>query len=275
MDDQLAVAHPFDAVAPRYDRDFTDQRLGAWLRQVVWREMDRSFHPGDVLLDLGCGTGEDACHLAEKEIEVTAIDASREMLAKAQAKAKQRGVTDRMRLAQLDLRKVTTAADLTAITGAGTIDGAYADFGPLNCLADRRPLAAALAGVVRPGGTVIAVMMGPLCPWEFSWYLLHGHPRTATRRFRRGVRSEIGDGELRVWYPTPRRLRSEFHPHFAHVKTIGIGVFLPPSDLGRLVDNAPNLFTVLNELDERAREHVPWTWLNDHYLSVFRRRDEE
>ena len=268
------MAHPFDAVAPRYDRDFTDQRLGAWLREVVWREMAASFHPGDVVLDLGCGTGEDACHLAEKDIEVTAIDASCRMLEKAQAKAKQRGVVDRVRFAQLDLRKVTSAADLTEVTGIEVIDGAYADFGPLNCLADRRPLAAALARVVRPRGTIIAVVMGPFCPWEFGWYLLHGHPRTAIRRFRRGVRSEIGDGGLRVWYPTPRRLRSEFHPHFAHVKTIGVGVFLPPSDLSRLVDRAPNLFAALNALDERAREHLPWTLLNDHYLSVFRRRDE-
>lgn len=274
MAEQIAAPHAFDDVAPRYDHEFTDQLLGEWLRSVVWREMATLFHPGDSVLDLGCGTGEDACHLALRGINVTAFDASAGMLAMAKSKADQRGVADRLRLTRFDLRDVDSATDLTELTAGRSVDGAYADFGPLNCLANRRPLAAALANVVKPGGSVIAVVMGPACPWEFGWYLLQGHPRTAVRRFRRGVRSKVGSGEIRVWYPSPRRLRAEFNPHFRHVKTIGVGVFLPPSDLGRLVARTPRLFAALNALDERARERFPWTWLNDHYLSVLRRRDE-
>ncbi|MGA7669495.1 MAG: methyltransferase domain-containing protein [Nitrolancea sp.] len=274
MADQTAAPSAFDRVAPRYDREFTDQQLGALLRGAVWREMEAAFHPGDSVLDLGCGTGEDACHLAHAGVNVLGLDASAAMLEMAVAKARRAEFTDRVRFAQLDLREVDAGYDLLHFTGGNQIDGAYSNFGPLNCLPDRVPLASALARAIRPGGTFIAVVMGPTCPWEFSWFLLHGHPRTATRRYRRGFRSVVGGQELRVWYPSPRTLRREFEPAFDHVKTVGVGVFLPPSDLGRLVTRVPRLFSQLNAVDDRARNHFPWTWLNDHYLSVFRRRDE-
>ena len=275
MADRSAIPNAFDLVAPRYDRDFTDQQLGAWLRGVVWREMQAVFQPGDSILDLGCGTGEDACHLAHAGIRVTGLDASSAMLEVAGTKVTEAELGDRVRLAQLDLRDVNTVDDFARFTNDEFIDGAYANFGPLNCLPDRRPLASALARAIKPGGAFVAVLMGPTCPWELAWFLLHGHPRTATRRFRRGFRSIVGGQQMRVWYPSPHRLRTEFAPSFEHVKTVGVGVFLPPSDFGRLVARAPRLFAALNNVDDHARRHFPWTWLNDHYLSVFRRRDED
>ena len=65
-------------------------------RDRYWRrEMVRlaGVHPDDVLLDLACGTGRIAIPLAQAGIEVTGIDLSREMLAKAQEKADAQGVS--------------------------------------------------------------------------------------------------------------------------------------------------------------------------------------
>ncbi len=109
MADQTATPSAFDRVAVRYDRDFTEQQLGAWLRGVVWCEMETAFHPGDSVLDLGCGTGEDACHLAHSGIQVTGLDASSAMLEMAMAKARRAELTDRVRFTQLDLRDVKAA----------------------------------------------------------------------------------------------------------------------------------------------------------------------
>jgi ubiquinone/menaquinone biosynthesis C-methylase UbiE len=273
MADRVAPAHAFDGVADRYDETFTNRQLGRWLRDVVWRELDAAFSPGDTVLDLGCGTGEDACHLAQTGVAVVATDASTVMLDVARSKALRGGVDDRITLTRLDLMSVNDATDLTWLFHGRSFDGAHSNFGPLNCVPDRRPLARALGAAIKPGGTLIAVVMGPVCPWEIGWYLLHGHPRTSGRRFRRGVHSRVGNEDIRVWYPSPRRLRSELRPEFAHVRTIGVGIFLPPSDLGRLVARAPGLSRWANGLDERWRGRFPWTWLNDHYLTVFRRRD--
>src|SRR5262249_13745568 len=75
-----AAATPaaFDAVAHRYDAEFSDRWLGETLRRQVWRELAPLVKPGSHVLDLGCGTGEDAVWLAGRGARVCATDASTE-----------------------------------------------------------------------------------------------------------------------------------------------------------------------------------------------------
>ena len=75
-----AAAHAFDTAAAGYDQTFTGTRLGRWLRARVQEHLARCFAAGDRVLELGCGTGEDALWLAARGIDVTALDASRRML---------------------------------------------------------------------------------------------------------------------------------------------------------------------------------------------------
>lgn len=267
--DDLLTAHPFDVIASEYDTAFTHTRLGRWLRGAV-RKWLAAFQAGDRVLDLGCGTGEDAIWLAQRGVHVTAIDAAPAMLEIAQRKAEAAGVAERLSFLCLDLAEISKW--MPENRKVENFDGAFSNFGALNCLPDRRPIAQALARWVRPGGRLVLVVMGPLCPWEVLWHLGHGDVRTALRRFRSGVQARVGDGAtVRVWYPSPRRLRSEFAPHFRHLETLGIGAFLPPTYLSHLVERWPLLFERVAVLDRRLGCVFPWTWLNDHYLMVFER----
>jgi SAM-dependent methyltransferase len=265
MDVLPTNAHPFDAAAANYDAGFTRTRLGRWLREAVRARLARSFRPGERVLELGCGTGEDAVWLAGRGVRVVATDASPAMLSVARRKADRTGTADRLRFAPLDLGSAGAWAERDDL--AGEYDGAFSNFGALNCLPDRSHLASALAGLVRPEGQVVLVLMGPLCPWEIAWHLAHGRAGTAFRRFRSGIRAHVGGGKtVRVWYPSPRRIRREFRPHFRHLETVGIGALLPPSYLGHLADRSPGVFERLSALDGRIGNRFPWTWLNDHYL---------
>ena len=164
------------------------------------------------------------------------------------------------------------ARSIPILLPPSTFDGAFSNFGGLNCLADRRPVARGLAGIVRPGGTVVLGLMGPFCPWETGWHLLHGKPRQAFRRFRSGADAQLEPGiTIPVWYPSSRRLEAEFQPWFAVRRMAGIGSLLPPSYLGHLVDRWPGLFGPLARLDQALGPIWPWTWLNDHYLIVLER----
>jgi SAM-dependent methyltransferase len=264
----VAVAHPFDAVAAGYDAAFTDRLLGRWLRAAVWERLAAAFSPGSHVLELGCGTGEDAVWLARRNVHVTATDGSPAMLAVTEAKAARAGVADRLSLARLDLRSPRPPAP-----SFGPFDGAFSDFGALNCLADRRPVAQKLAEWVRPGGRVALVLMGPLCGWEIAWHLGRGRPRSAFRRFRSGAPAHVGDGAtVPVWYPSPRRLRAELHPWFRHRETAAVGVLLPPSFLAELVERRARAFERLRRLERRIARRFPFPWLADHYVGVFERR---
>ncbi|MCZ7545195.1 MAG: methyltransferase domain-containing protein [Anaerolineae bacterium] len=261
----MSVTHAFDAIAATYDEAFT-HRLGRWLRAQVWAHVP--FRAGDRVLELGCGTGEDAVWLAQRGVEVTATDASPAMLDVARRKVTAAQVAGRVMLAPFDMARL----DAVPASVHDTYDGVFANFGALNCLPERRSLAAFLAQRVRPGGKALLVLMGPLCPWEVVWHLAHGRPRDAFRRLQAGALAHVGGGEqARVWYPSPRRLRAEFAPGFRLQMAAGVGVFLPPLYLSHLGERWPPAFERLATVDRRIGHVFPATWLNDHYLVVFER----
>ncbi len=262
-------AHPFDGAAEAYDRTFTDTRLGRWLRAQVWQRLERSFNPCDRVLELGCGTGEDALWLAERGVEVTALDASEGMLEVARRKAAGCPAGERARFLHWPLAG-GGSVELPASEG-GTFDGAFSSFGALNCLASLEPLGAALARCLRPGARVVLVIMGPLCPWEIATFLLRGRPTQAFRRWRSGAPARVGGESLPVWYPSPGRLRRQLAPAFRHRRTVGVGVVLPPSHLAARVERHPRLFRLAARLDPLAGATWPGARLADHYLSVFER----
>src|SRR5258708_3857802 len=84
----------FDRLARGYDRQWSQTPAGRAQRKGVWRELEKLFHAGDRVIDLGCGTGEDSVWLARRGVEVTAIDPSPEMVRQAQAKGVDASVGD-------------------------------------------------------------------------------------------------------------------------------------------------------------------------------------
>src|SRR5450756_2345327 len=129
--------------------------------------MDTLFQPGMRILDIGCGTGEDAAHFAARGVTVYATDASPAMVQVAQARG---GFT----------AAVCSAEELAQI--GGTFDGAISNFGALNCVASLPAVAGSLAGMVRPGGRVAICLLGRFCAWETLYYGVRWEFRKAFRR---------------------------------------------------------------------------------------------
>ena len=86
MSDVIRTA-AFDGLAERYDAHFTATALGTVLRKMSWRRFERAFAGREYLLDIGCGTGEDAIHFAKLGHRVVATDASLQMVRMATRKA--------------------------------------------------------------------------------------------------------------------------------------------------------------------------------------------
>src|SRR5579872_4588597 len=87
---QRIYAAPFDAVARDYDDKFSASQVGRVQRGQVWRVLEKAFHPGDHILEIGCGTGVDACLLAERKVRVFACDSSSRMIAIANHRVSER-----------------------------------------------------------------------------------------------------------------------------------------------------------------------------------------
>ena len=273
----------FDAFAGAYDDDFTRSILGQLLRPRVWEKLAQHFTTGQHVLELTCGTGEDAIWLAQRGVRVTATDGSAEMVRVATAKAEAAGLRRRGEVArwrggvefkQVSLQEVVEGyfGGRRSAVGGRLFDGVFSNFGGLNTIGEWRPLAAALAEIVKPGGIVILVPMGPLCPWEILWYLAHGQPKQAWRRLaQRGTSAKIGDALIPIWYPSAQRLRADFSPWFQHWHTESLELWLPPSYLDHFVNRWPGFFRRLNQF-EKATARLTGGW-GDHYIIVFQKID--
>src|ERR1700674_1327803 len=146
----MLPAATFDSLAPDYDARSTDSALGGILRRAVWRWLDRAFARGERILELNCGTGEDAVHLATRGVQVLATDASSAMLDLARAKIGNADLGGSIELRRLEIERLD---DLVA-ESAGPLDGAFSNFGGLNCVADLPRAAQSLAALLMPGARV-------------------------------------------------------------------------------------------------------------------------
>src|SRR6266850_6647912 len=121
----------FDQFAHDYDEHFGGI-LGRLFRRAVWRWLDGAFQPGEHILELSCGTGEDALHLAERGVRILATDASAGMLEVARKKVLEEGGSERVRLRQLAIEQLDTLKEECR----DGFSGAFSNFGGLNFVAD-------------------------------------------------------------------------------------------------------------------------------------------
>lgn len=240
----------FDRIAPHYDTLWTRSAIGRCQRNAVWRWLDPLIQRRDRILDLGCGTGEDALHMMNAGAEVCGLDASAAMVRIARG----RGV---------DARHLSVEA-LTALSG--NFNGAISNFGVLNCVRDLKSVSLALSRLVRPGGFFALCVMGSFCAWETCYFLARGNSRKAFRRFaRNGALSASG---VHVTYPSVTRMKTAFHPEFRLTGWTGIGLSIPPSYVDAISPGAIERFARI----DRCLAHWPlFRGLADHRLLLFTR----
>jgi len=246
---------PFDQLAGEYDESFTRSACGAVLRTLVWERLPGVFGTREYLLELGCGTGEDAIHLARAGHRVFAIDASPEMIRIARLKAAAAGVFERVEFRVLPMESPDS------LPGEYRFDGVFSNFGALNCVADVPALARSLAARLAPGAPLMFVVMGRYVPWEWAWFLARGDWQRAFRRLRAGSVKWRG---LTIHYPTPRELTRELAPHFAPRRRASLGFALPPSYAAAWLDESPRTLAALLGI-ERATSRVA-AGLADHFM---------
>ncbi len=244
-----AAASFFDGLAGRYDQSWTNSPIGRLQRDAVWKELDRIVKPGDRVLDLGCGTGEDAAHLAELGAAVDAIDASPKMV----EAARRRGVNAHVMPIE-QIRRLSGSYDLV-----------LSNFGAVNCVQDLASLREPFARLLRPGGALAICLINRFCLWETAYYVARGQFKKAFRRWP-GT-SEASSG-LRVFYPSVRSIQHALSPEFCLSRDRGIGIAVPPS----YVTNLPNrMLRGFAWCDSRIAESVLGRNVADHRLLIFAR----
>jgi ubiquinone/menaquinone biosynthesis C-methylase UbiE len=258
---------PFDAIADRYDEIFTTSRIGQAQRAAVWQELENAFRPGDHVLEIGCGTGIDACFLADRGMTVVACDSSPQMITVTSRRVKENGKDGSVH------PRLLAAEDMACLRSTDSFDGAFSNFGALNCVRDLDLLARNLGILLKPGATALLCLMGPCCLWEISWYLARANPRKAFRRLHRGeVPGRLTkDASVGVYYPSVRKLVRMFAPEFRLQSLKGIGVSVPPSYVEPWANRFPSLLRMGMSVDSVLAHFPGVRALADHILLTFER----
>jgi len=256
----------FDSVAADYHRSNVENLVLRGMRQrtiaAVLQHAPRPSH----LLDLGCGPGTDAESLAALGYTITAVDASPRMVDEARRRILESGLADRVAVHQLGLEA------LDALPPAAT-DAAYSDFGPLNCVDNLDAAAAAIARRLRPGGTLIASVIGRVCPWEIALYAWRGDLSRIRVRFARGLVPVPLNGHLvRTRYYTPRRFEESFkRAGFSRLSVRALGLFAPPPYLQAFAERHRRFVQALERVDDAVGGWPLLRGAGDHFLIVLRK----
>jgi len=258
-----AAGTVFDRLASSYDQEFTDSLIGRAQRNAVWKVLLETFHAGDNLLELNCGTGEDALFLARHNISLLSCDASLAMIERAEQRLAAQAVPLPVAFCHLPTERINQLAP------AHRFDGVFSNFSGLNCIEDLTTVAASLSPLVKDGGRLLLCFSTRICLTEIAYYLAKGQRKKALRRLSGHALATIEGTSLDVYYPSLREIVRSFAPHFRLRSTSGIGVAVPPSYLEPWARKHPTIFRFLCRL-ESFLTRVPFLRsTGDHILLCF------
>jgi len=256
---QTSIHLGFDRHANAYDEQFSRTPLGKKIRAEAWELADAAFRGAPHILDLGCGTGDDAIHFAQKGTHVTAVDLSSQMLSRATLKATAAGLSERIHFVNAAMDSYRPAEHFYAI---------FSNFGALNCVSDLEWLRDLADQSLEPGSLLVLTMLGLFYPLESAAFLLKFQPGKAFRRLRHPGVGNIGGVSVQVHYHSPRRMQRMLGPEFRLERVVGLRAFLPAPGWEHM--DRLSMLKYLAPLDSALCRWRPTASWADHFVSVWR-----
>lgn len=255
----------WNTAAGRYEQVFTGTSVGKMWRDSVWRELDSRFESGARVLELNCGTGIDAIHLAHRGVSVLACDISPRMIELARTEAIATPVFSR-----LDFRVLATE-HLAALGTSESFDGAFSNFSGLNCVQDLSAVSRNLARLLRPGASLFLCMVGDRPALGTLWRLVQGNYKSASRSSASMAPKEA----MRVYNPSRKQIVDAFAQEFTLRRWKGIGIAVPPSYMEEWASEHPAFTSRLNRIDQVISTFPPFRSLGTCTLFEFERRAKQ
>ncbi len=255
----------FDTYAKDYDAHFTNSFIGKAQRWQVYKQVKKyiSFQAKKVL-EINCGTGEDAVWLALQGASVLATDISEGMLQ----------VTRQKKAGHFINTKQMSSQDIKLLSPE-KFDVIFSNFGGLNCLSEKELIdfKNGCLQVQNTSGQLAFVIMGTTCWWERFYYNRKKDPARANRRLNKSGAETVMDGHhFKTWYYSPEDMKALFNSHYKHIATKPIGLFVPPSYLEHYVKKRKMLFGLLKFMDSLLGNFSFLANRADHYLIVFEKK---
>lgn len=258
------ASQDFDIHAKNYDTLFTNSSIGRAQRKRVYLFLSEMLASKSSLsvLELNCGTGEDAAYLSKKGHRVLATDISEEMIAQSKKKH------PKINFKTLDIRSITSE------TFDDRFDIIFSNFGGFNCLS-REELAAFLRvskHLLNPKGKIILVIMPKNTAWERMYFLAKGSFKKAFRRkSTSAVQANVEGVHVPTWYYNPKDIVTLATDTLDLLTIKPIGITIPPSYLEPFFLKRQKMLDGLAKMESWFRSPF-WAKYADHYFIAFQKK---
>ncbi|PQJ79343.1 class I SAM-dependent DNA methyltransferase [Polaribacter porphyrae] len=237
------MQNDFDIAAINYDAVFTNSTIGKAQRNQVYKHLQNTLNSksNQHILELNCGTGEDANYFNNLGHIVTATDISKKMI----EVSKQKNKNSDIEFKQLNIKEVNQ------LKNKKKFDIIFSNFGGFNCLS-KEEIASFFSSakkILNQKGKIALVIMPKNTVWERIYFSLKGDYKKAKRRnTNNSIRANVDGINVKTWYFNPKEIKT-IADGFSVKKIKSIGLFVPPSYLQSSFFGKKVIVSFLNKLD--------------------------
>jgi ubiquinone/menaquinone biosynthesis C-methylase UbiE len=262
---QVKAAEAFSKQSLVFDKLYGSDTIIQYKRKRVREHILQFAKQNGSMLELNCGTGEDALFFASHGFQVHATDVSGGMLSMLDKKIAEAAQNKNI---STELCSFTKLEDLK---NRGPYDMVYSNFGGLNCTGELEKVLSELNTLVKPGGTITLVIISKFCLWE-TMLLFKGKFKTAFRRFfsKNGRDAHVEGTNFKCWYYSPSFVIRHLKEHFDLLAIEGLCTIVPPSYIENFSEKRPGLFKFLKKKEDRLKAIWPWNRIGDYYIISFK-----
>lgn len=255
----------FDQEAIDYDSNFSDTLIGKAQRKIVHDLLRKSISGKKMsVLEINCGTGEDAHFISRLGHNVIATDVSTTMIELSEKKF----ATDNSIHFQ-----VCSFSQLKEKFYDKKFDLIFSNFGGLNCIPPNeiKIFSADASSLLTENGQLIVVTMPEFCLWETFYFVLKFQFHQAFRRRKKnGVAVRLKGAQQKTWYYSPQRFSHLLESNFSLNNNKPVGIFIPPSYLNSFFVQRQRLFSLLEKMENMFSFSI-FASLSDHCYMQFRK----
>ena len=267
MNERLAAV-AFTAQAKKFDELYSRNKIIEYKRERVRSHLKKFFQPGDFILELNSGTGEDAIWLAQQSCKVHATDISTGMLEIMQQKIKNEG------LENLINYEICSFTALENLQQKGPFDMIFSNFAGLNCTNELNKVLVSFSSLLKPKGIVSLVILPKFCLWELL-LIFKGKFKTATRRCFSGGggrKARVEGYYFKCWYYNPSYVIRYLKKDFDLLSVEGLCSLVPPSYIESFAGKYPHAYRFLKEKENTCKEKWPWKYIGDYYIISMKKK---
>ena len=254
----------FDKAALNYDTTFTNSQIGKMQRNLVYKQLSKQLDSVQNILEINCGTGEDAIWFAQQNFKVTATDISPKMIEVARSK----GVFRNLEFQTADINSITKTFKNEQF------DLIFSNFGGLNCLSksELEKFFQNVPSILTDNGKLVLVIMPKSTLWEPFYFLMKAQFSSVFRRKKEFALAEVNGEKVPTYYFNPKDIVNLAKQDFDWIDQKPIGFFVPPSYLEPFFKNKKELLRFLNSLENGVGNTSFLSKYADHYIITLQKR---